>query len=75
MSEKSPYREVGISAYATAPKRIKVRKTFTWNGRESSSLGHGYDLEIRKKRTQLICRYCHRPQFAVWDKKCKGAKK
>ena len=75
MSEKSPYREVGLSAVARPGVRHRAQPHgFSGVARET---GHVWGdpnrrLGIRGLAASKICQRCGKPEFSVGNKKCTG---
>jgi hypothetical protein len=87
MSERSPYKEFGISAMAR-PRIIRPKQPHGFNERgQSMPTGHVWgsnlsDLKAPTKRltacdrsAMRVCEKCGKPEFAVGDLPCSGRKK
>lgn len=79
MSEKSPYREVGLpkrDAWANPrpKKEPPLPKLFVRAALRRRGRGHEFTppAKFKKYANQAPCRWCRKPFFAVQDRPCRA---
>lgn len=73
MSEKSPYREVGIRNETSRKDKRSRAKLFKGPGR-GVVLGHVFDRDYFKNMMHDLCLRCGHARFTVEADKCRGRK-
>lgn len=72
VSEKSPYKEMGLSTPLVGPRRRKQSLGTEWNGWTARQSGHKFKpwFGPNDKRDLRECMRCGRRKFTVEGRKC-----